>query len=256
MKIQPPPEFDLALHLLDGMSLVHRPTFLGFDQIPDERPLLFVGNHTLLGFLDIPLFFRELWREKGIFLNALGDRVHFRIPGWGHVLRRYGAVEGSPGNCAELFRQGATVLVFPGGAREVCKHRDELHQLVWGNRSGFARLATQHDVTVVPFSMVGVEDALDIVMDEEEYAKSMLGSALDRLGIRRDLRTPIVRGVGPLPLPRPERYDYKVMRPLRPSEFASEEDPIWALREATREQIEQGISDLMEIRMLRSLAQR
>ena len=33
------------------------PSFEGIERIPDEKPLLFVGNHTLFGVLDIPFVF-------------------------------------------------------------------------------------------------------------------------------------------------------------------------------------------------------
>ena len=57
------------------------PVFLGLEHIPEGEPLLFVGNHTLMGGVDVPLLMEGLWRERGIRLCILGDRIHFRIPG-------------------------------------------------------------------------------------------------------------------------------------------------------------------------------
>ncbi len=242
MRTTPPPELDRVLRLMSIQSMIHRPRFSGWENIPDSRPLLFVGNHTLMGVLDVPFLFRALWREKGIFLNALGDRFHFHIPVWRRVLRRYGVVEGSRDNCGALFAQGACVLVFPGGAREVCKRKGEEHQLVWGQRSGFARMAIQHGATIVPFAAVGVEDALDIVLDANDMAQSPVGRMLDRAGIREDLRAPVVRGIGPTPIPRPERYDFRFMEPVDVTAAdAQDDEQIWAVRELTRQRIEAGI---------------
>ena len=40
--------------------MVMRPKFLGMEQIPSDRPLLFVSNHTIMGF-DYPLLLKELY---------------------------------------------------------------------------------------------------------------------------------------------------------------------------------------------------
>ena len=37
-----------------------RPEFFGLDNIPDEKPLIFVGNHTMYGIYDMPLMIYEL----------------------------------------------------------------------------------------------------------------------------------------------------------------------------------------------------
>jgi hypothetical protein len=41
----------------------------------------------------------------------------------------------------ELMRDGASILVFPGGAREAFERRGERYRLIWDGRTGFARLA-------------------------------------------------------------------------------------------------------------------
>jgi hypothetical protein len=46
-----------------------RPEFFGLDNIPDEKPLIFVGNHTMYGIYDMPLMIYELRKRKGITLN-------------------------------------------------------------------------------------------------------------------------------------------------------------------------------------------
>lgn len=257
LRTQAPPELDRVLRLLDLQVALHRPRFTGWENLPDERPLLFVGNHTLMGVIDTPLFFRELWVRKGIFLNSLGDRAHFHIPGWRRLLRRYGAVEGTRANLAELFASGAAVLVFPGGSREVFKRRGEEHRLLWGDRLGFAEMALEHRVTIVPFAAVGVEEALDIVLDRDELSAGPLGPLLDAVGLRDDLRPTLVRGIGPTPIPRPERFDFHFCPVVRTDGYAATDGSAAEdVRDRVAAAIEAAVASLLAERAARSPARR
>lgn len=242
------PMLDRIARALEPYRRAVSPVFLGMERIPQQRPLLFVGNHTLGGILDVPLMARELYVEKGIALRALADHFHYALPVWRDLLDRVGAVEGTPENCAALMEAGECVLVFPGGAREVTKRKGEQYQLIWKQRRGFARLAAAHDCTIVPFSAVGVEDAFDIVLDADDFLASPAGVLAKALGWRTDLIPPITRGLAGTPLPRPERFYFRFGEPLHPSDFAGEDDPVWALREATREAVAAGIDELIAFR--------
>lgn len=51
-----------AVAALAPVRRLIRPRVYGIDEI-DRIPSLFVGNHTLLGVLDVPLILAELWGE-------------------------------------------------------------------------------------------------------------------------------------------------------------------------------------------------
>jgi len=227
------------------------PILRGLENVPSERPLLFVGNHTLYGILDSLFFWWELYEKTGIFLRGLGDRAHFRFPVWRELLSRYGIVEGSPPACTRLFEAGECVLVFPGGAREAAKRKGERYKLLWKRRTGFARMAIRHGVTIVPFAAVGAEHQYSIVFDADDLAASPVGGLVASLGMRDDLLFPVVRGLGPTLLPRPERLYFQLRPPIttRDYEGAHEDDErCWELRERVRESVESGIGDLLRER--------
>jgi 1-acyl-sn-glycerol-3-phosphate acyltransferase len=237
---------------LDPWRRYTAPRFYGLERVPDERPLLFVGNHTLYGVLDIPLLFFALYRRHGIMLRGLGDHLHFQVPMWRSLLGYFGAVDGTPAGFASLMAQRQAVLVFPGGGREVAKRKGERHQLVWKQRSGFARLALAHGCTIVPFAAVGVEDALDVVWDADDLMRTPLGHVVRRLGIRPDVIWPVARGIGPTPLPRRVPYLFEIGHPLRPAEVIDPSAPhltqVQQVREATRAAVEAGIARLRALR--------
>ena len=225
-----------------------RPTFEGLELVPDDRPLLFVGNHTLFGLLDVPLLIAQLYQEKGIFLRALGDHAHFKIPVWRDLLTRFGTVDGTRENCAALMSAGESVLVFPGGGREVAKRKGEKYQLIWKERLGFARLAIAHGCTVVPFAATGVEEMFDIVLDADDFLASPIGKAFQKLGMRADIVPPIVRGVGPTPLPRRAQIHFEVRAPVRAADFGgdpADTEAAQGLRDTVHASVQAGIDGLL-----------
>lgn len=227
-----------ALGLLRPWEALVRPVFFHWERVPEARPLLFVGNHTTWGFWDVPYLFAALWRERGIFLRGLGDLRHFQIPVWGRLLAQLGAVPGTREEAGALLAAGESVLVYPGGAREVAKRKGEKYRLLWKERLGFAHLAIQHRARVVPFASVGIEDALDIVYDANDLLASRWGGVVRRLGLKDDFLPPVVRGLGYSPLPRPERLYYGFGRTLDAGEFSGSEEGARALRDAVRAEVE------------------
>ncbi len=128
--------------------------------------------------------------------------------------RAHGVIDGTRENCASLMAAGESVLVFPGGAREVFKHKGEKYRLVWGDRLGFARMAIRYGYAIVPFGAVGAEDAWDIVLDGDTFVPDAVRPLLERIGVRMDTLVPLVRGIGPTPLPRPERVYFSFAPPI------------------------------------------
>lgn len=234
--------------MLEPWRLFTAPKFVGFDLVPEARPLLFVGNHSVWGVLDVPFLFAELYRRKGIFLRSLGDHFHFTVPVWRTFLSRYGAVDGTREACAALMRAGESILVFPGGGREVAKRRGERYRLIWKERLGFARLAIEHACTIVPFAAVGVEDALDVVLDSGHLQRTPVGRAFERLGFRVEVLPPLVKGLGPTPIPRPERLYFEFRPPIDPRAFGETptDEAARALRDRVKGEVEAGIASLRE----------
>jgi 1-acyl-sn-glycerol-3-phosphate acyltransferase len=242
-------ELAAAQLLLEPWQLLTSPRFFGVAHAPTDRPFLLVGNHTIMGVLDAPLLVLGLYAKTGVFVRSLGDHLHFRVPGWRDLLVRFGTVEGTRDNCRALMRAGESVLVFPGGGREVFKHKGEKYRLIWKNRTGFARMAIEHGYPIVPFASVGAEECFDIVLDGDDIRRSLLGSLVESVAPRADEIPPLVRGLGPLP--RPERFYFRFGAPIETAGFAGREEDeatCRALRARVANSIEHGIRVLLEER--------
>lgn len=237
----------LLLELVKPLERTHRPEFEGLENLPTDRPLLFVGNHVVWSGIDIVLMAAGLLRERDIRIRPLGDRAHFQIPLWKEIVAALGAVEGTRPNCAKLMKAGECILVYPGGAREVAKRRGEKYKLLWGERLGFARMALENECTVVPFATVGGEEMWDIVVDADELLASPVGPLIEKLVPRKDFLAPLVKGHKGTPLPKPVKMYYRFEPPIRPAEFGGTDldERARALRDRTRASVEQAIERLL-----------
>lgn len=251
------PPADVLWRLAAPLRAYHRPRFFGMEHIDPRRPSLLVGNHTIFGILDVPHLVLAIYRQHGVLVRSLGDRLHFLVPGWGDLLKSVGAVVGTRENCAKLMSAGQHILVFPGGGREVAKRKGEAYKLIWKERTGFARMAIAHGYPITPFASVGPEECFDILVDANDVMKSPLGRFLDRAGITQkllrggDAIMPVSRGLGFTMLPRPERFYFSVGTPIDTTCYAGRQDDPdaqLALREQVRCAVEDQIAMLMRVR--------
>ena len=243
-------------HLIRAASLALEPwrawtspVFHGLENLPEHGPALLVGNHTVYGVIDAPLIFFEIHRRRGVWVRSLADHVHWQIPGWRTIMDMGGSVDGTRENCRELLRSGQMVVVFPGGAREATRHRDDAYQLQWDNRLGFARMAIEAGCPIVPFGTVGVEEMFTTVLDPDSRllapARGFGRLVLGERGRRDDVMVPLSRGIGLTPVPRPERLYYGFGKPIDTSRWAGLADDVGAVT-AARDEARKAVEEIID----------
>jgi 1-acyl-sn-glycerol-3-phosphate acyltransferase len=237
-------QIDLIVGVIDQLARITRPKFDGLERIPEDGRFLLVGNHTTYGVLDVPFMVAALRKQHGLAVRSLGDHLHWRVPLWRRMLESVGAVRGTREATAELMRRGETILVFPGGAREVNKRRGEKYQLFWKSRLGFAHLAQTHSYPIVPFAAVGAEEMLDVLIDENTPVYKQL-VALSKQVTGLPLPS-LVRGVGPTPIPRPKQLSFWFGEPIDTTAGRYRgELGTRHLRDDVRHEVENGIERLL-----------
>lgn len=250
LKFSPPSQFIVKLGTQPG-KLWFTPSFNGWENIPDHSRILFVGNHTIFGLIDIPLLANEIYQQKNLFIRGMADRIHFKVPVWRSMLSYFGAVEGSRQSCTELMTNDEPVLVFPGGGREVCKRKGEAYSLIWKKRAGFAKLAAQHNYTIIPFAAVGAEDCYDILWDANDWQRVLPTTIWENATFNRLIRNgegimPIARGIGPFP--KRVAFKFSFCPPINTTNIDAEDDKqVWQLREQVKEAIELSLRGISEI---------
>ncbi|HEX5144546.1 MAG TPA: lysophospholipid acyltransferase family protein [Mycobacterium sp.] len=226
-----------------------KPYVDGLDNLPRDGRFLLVGNHTQAGVetLLIPYYVR---RELGVLVRPLADRGFGQLRGLaGDLLAAAGAVVGHPDSAGELMAHDETVLVFPGGGREIAKFKGEEYRLRWDGRSGFARMAIQFDYPIVPVALVGGDDVYR-PLTERDSAWGRLTEAIGRRLGGPPGGMPLVRGVGPTLIPRPERMYLRFCEPIDTTKPARRQASIWEakIKELTQNSLEGALTDLQQLR--------
>jgi 1-acyl-sn-glycerol-3-phosphate acyltransferase len=161
-------------------SLYFRGEVRGLGNIPEEGPVLLVGNHSGGNLTPdttvLTLAFHAYFGVERPFYQ-LAHNLVLSMPGLS-FLRKFGTVAASPANAEKALRSGAALLVYPGGDHEV--HRPTWHssRVDFAGRRGFIRLALEHDVPIVPVVSIGGQETA-LFLSRGETLSKLLG--LDRL---------------------------------------------------------------------------
>lgn len=128
----------------------------GLERVPDQ-PCLFVANHSGAGYADVVCLLGELGFHFGSRRRVVGLSHSFplTIPVYGDLIRSVGAVEASPEAASAAFARGHDVLVYPGGDIDAYRGLHRPRDVVFGTRRGYARLALEAGIPVVPVATIG-----------------------------------------------------------------------------------------------------
>jgi 1-acyl-sn-glycerol-3-phosphate acyltransferase len=145
-------------HLLSPVvKLAHRPTLEGTEHLPDG-PFLLVANHSGgLAVAEINTF-AALWVERFADSKPIAGFAHpFGFVVWPTKFfhRHVGTIPSTYAAAAATLAAGVPILVFPGGDHEVTRPFWQANRVDFGGRRGFARVAHQGWVPVVPMGIHG-----------------------------------------------------------------------------------------------------
>ncbi len=233
---------DVPAALVRALTSVHR---LGIEAVrsyhrldvtlpPDrleDRPHLFVANHGFGTIFDLNVFatFAALDR-LGLSrpVTALTHEIAWTLR-VGTLLETLGARPASRAAALDAFARGEHVLVFPGGDLDGGKSFLHRNEIVFGRRRGFARLAVEADVPIVPIVTAGAGESLLVLSDGRWLARALrLDRTLRMNTVPVSVSLPWgvnVGGVGLLPhLPLPTKLRTTVLAPPRPQPGESVEE--------------------------------
>jgi 1-acyl-sn-glycerol-3-phosphate acyltransferase len=236
---------------LNPLIDLYHPYVAGLYDLPRDGRFLLVGNHTQFGMAEVFLIPHYVRRKFGVQVRPLAERGIAQGRGFGKdLVAAYGGVVGHPDTAQELMRHNATVLVFPGGGRELPKFRGEEYQLRWDGRSGFARVAIANDYPIVPVGLVGGDDVYQSITDRDGTWGRLSQALGQRMTGRGDMAMPLVRGIGPTLIPRPQRMYLEFGTPINTTRPGRTKEATWVeeVKQATQDSLEQILAGLQTVR--------
>jgi 1-acyl-sn-glycerol-3-phosphate acyltransferase len=167
-------------------KLYFRAEVHGLDNIPAEGPVLLVGNHsggTLIA--DTFVFAQGFYDHFGPLrrFHQLAHDLVFRLPGARASLSRYGTVPASPENMRRALDRDAALLVYPGGDHETYRPSWESSKIDFAGRQGFARLAIELGVPIVPIVAIGGQETALFLGQGRGLARRLRLDSLMRLKV-------------------------------------------------------------------------
>lgn len=207
------------------IDFVRRYNRLQVDVEPNtfDEPVLFVANHGFGGILDLNVMavsaaLQDLHLDRP--LTFLTHQLAWTL-GVGPIVEHLGARPASRDSARAAFAEGHHVVVFPGGDLDAAKSFADRNQVVFGGRSGFAALAIEEQVRIVPIVTAGAGESLLVLTDGERLARALrLDKLLRMKALPVSLSLPWglnVGAVGMLPyLPLPTKLHTRVLAATSP----------------------------------------
>ena len=172
---------------LRAMSkLYFRAEVHGLSNIPEEGPVLLVGNHsggTLIA--DTFVFASAFYEHFGPLrrFHQLAHDLVFKVPGARASLSKWGTVPASPENMRRALERDAALLVYPGGDHETYRPSWESSKIDFAGRQGFARLAIELGVPIVPVVAIGGQETALFLGQGRDLARRLRLDTLMRLKV-------------------------------------------------------------------------
>ncbi|CAG5055371.1 unnamed protein product [Parnassius apollo] len=132
----------------------------GLENIPDG-PFLLIYYH---GALPIDMYYlnARMLLFKRRYFHSIADRFMFKIPGWAMLLEGLCVIPGTVQTCVSVLRAGHPLAISPGGVYEA-QFGDHYYRLNWKSRIGFAKVALEAKVPIVPMFTRNVREAFRTV---------------------------------------------------------------------------------------------
>lgn len=148
------------------------------------------------------------------------------------------------------MRQDETILVFPGGGREIAKFKGEENTVNWRGRSGFARVAITGGYPIGPVALVGSDEMYhSLVSRDSRWGRRSL-AATEKLTGRAGTPMLLVRGIGLTLIPRPQRMYLRFGAQVETAtpDDVSDDEWVATVKHTAQTALETMLSDLLKIR--------
>lgn len=198
----------------------------GWHHIPADQKVLLVGSHN--GGLAAPDLFMMVydWLRRFGAERPVYGLLHPQIwnifpPHLNQLAAEGGCVQAHPKMAIAAFQRGASVLVYPGGAKDVFRPHSLRDRICLNGNRAFIKLALREEVPIIPLISHGAHDTLIVLAEIYPFIKQLHDWGMPWLLGLDPVVFPIYVGwpwglsIGPLPnIPFPVQIHTRVCPPI------------------------------------------
>lgn len=133
----------------------------GVENIPEDSPVLFVYYHGAIP-IDMYYFISRLYLLKNRLIHTVADKFLFKIPGWAIISEAMKVIPGTVQICSAILKENNYLAISPGGVYEA-QFGDSYYRLMWKKRLGFAKVALDAKVPIIPIFTQNVRESFRCV---------------------------------------------------------------------------------------------
>ena len=206
------PQLSLALASFRFWMQYFRFETEGFELLETTEPSLIVAYHGGPWTFDLWMLAARMYDELGYFPPAIWHRVWWRFPGLREAISELGGLPGPPTeeDMIGIKERGQHMVMAPGGTREALRPFWRQHQVDFGRRRGYLRLAYAHDLPIIPAVACGLDETFFGLNEGHALSRRLFG--------RAEVPAWLALGVGglwPFALPFPVKIQQRIGTPIR-----------------------------------------
>lgn len=133
----------------------------GLENLPVNGPALIVYYHGAIP-IDIYYLIARVVLERERLIYTVADRFLFKIPGFAIISESCHVSPGTIQSCVSILKEGNMLAISPGGVYEA-QFSDHNYELMWRNRKGFAKVAIEAQVPIIPMFTENLREAFRTV---------------------------------------------------------------------------------------------
>ena len=234
---------EMAWHLLNGLYYDYfRVEVEGIEHVPTSGGAVLVANHGGAALpYDGAMLALAVMNEAPIprRVRVIGTEIFNMLPFVSHLYRKVGAAYAARDDARELLRRGHLLGVFPEGEHGFMKPVWEAYRVGRLGRGGFADIAEEAGVPLIPVAIVGSEEVHPAVMVSKRLGQ------LVRLFFPEQRVEEIAIALNPIPLP--IRWRIRFLPPVAPCGPDQPLDSLERLERAedVRRSIQHALDDIL-----------
>ncbi|OQR75222.1 transmembrane protein 68-like [Tropilaelaps mercedesae] len=147
----------LALLWWGHARIYHGYEISGLENIPPAGPALLIYYHGAIP-IDYYYLLSGIYLYKQRLLWGVGDRFLQKLPGFHILMEVFKITPGSIPSCVETLNNGNLLGISPGGVFEALFGTHK-YQLLWRKRIGFAKVALEAKVPIIPVFTQNLREA-------------------------------------------------------------------------------------------------